>query len=1026
MLDANGPAITAPRPERASECTRPGAGGGFAAPMPMPAPNPGPPRPARQAYAVKLFGYDLFVSFALGPGPRGTRNYAVDLVRRLRELDFTVFLSEDETTAADNLSMAIRQGLDRSKAMLVIANRGTLLEPRWVRTEVEYFKQRHPTRPVMLVNVEHALEDAQLRAAALEWLDFDGKIWVDESASSVSAGAATDAAVMRIAVGPRRTKVHDKWKWSIGALLLSFAALTTWSLNSAWQARLSAQQAKVALAKEVVQRGIAQDQRKLADAAKIEERTQKEIANKKTALAREAERKMAEELRVSTSAQLAGQNPSLRSGRRTGGTERAWLQLAAAHRLAPSADTESNILAILLQNRNLESLRQIRAPGRILAMTIDGSRVAYLDVARLVRLWDVAAEKDIGQPLQGVMPSSPLFFSPDGNLMVGFHAFSGLLFWDARSARARPDSGKAKPQLLANVQSAAFSGDGTRIAAGDANGAMALWDARNGEAIGTPIRAMKASITSIALNFDGTRIATATKDNVPDSENLYLWDMVANRSIPLLGHVFGVLSVTFNGDGKRLFSGGADNTLRQWDGLTGGKFGKPMQGPGGVTHIAVDPLPGSGRIAASFGPDQDETILVWNGTTGSRVNDYPWTGHIQGVQSLSFTADGKQLIALSGDASLRRWDTSVNRTFGQVLRACSRRKLDIEATLGFSSDSKRVLINRHGRAVCEWDASEATLIGDEALQGASRPVSRQNLFIRDEGVVLRAGATNALMRSDSHAEEDHAAEQEWTPKPTPARVLGVSKNGERVITADWGRFGSPDTPKSSGFVMRLWNGKTGELMWENVAPTGGALRKASFGADQQSILTGDATGTVALFSADGKLKRRYVFPAQGDQITSIAMSVDGKRVAAGNASGRLAVWHTHDSKLIGATRQVPGEELTSIAFSTDGHRMAMGSRTGKIGLWDVDRNLSIDPLLYLHNGRVEQIAFSADGKRIASLSANGIIVWSDPSQWIDMLCGKLTRNLSHEEWQQWISSTLPYQRPCATVSALTVRRAEGE
>ena len=49
-----------------------------------------------QEFGSRLFGYDMFISFALGPPSHGIRSYASDLARRLRERDFTVFFSEDE------------------------------------------------------------------------------------------------------------------------------------------------------------------------------------------------------------------------------------------------------------------------------------------------------------------------------------------------------------------------------------------------------------------------------------------------------------------------------------------------------------------------------------------------------------------------------------------------------------------------------------------------------------------------------------------------------------------------------------------------------------------------------------------------------------------------------------------------------------------------------------------------------------------------------------------------------------------
>src|SRR5215471_16958011 len=99
-------------------------------------------RAPKRNSAARFFGYDVFISFALGAPPRGTHSYASDLARRLRERDFTVFFSEDEAAPGEQLDSTLLRALLRSRALVVIANRGTLEEPRWVRTEVEQFSNR--------------------------------------------------------------------------------------------------------------------------------------------------------------------------------------------------------------------------------------------------------------------------------------------------------------------------------------------------------------------------------------------------------------------------------------------------------------------------------------------------------------------------------------------------------------------------------------------------------------------------------------------------------------------------------------------------------------------------------------------------------------------------------------------------------------------------------------------------------------------------------------------------------------------
>ena len=76
--------------------------------------------------AARVFGYDVFISFALGPPPRGSHSYASDLARRLRERDFTVFFSEDEAAPGEELDSTLVKALHRSRTLVVIANRSTL------------------------------------------------------------------------------------------------------------------------------------------------------------------------------------------------------------------------------------------------------------------------------------------------------------------------------------------------------------------------------------------------------------------------------------------------------------------------------------------------------------------------------------------------------------------------------------------------------------------------------------------------------------------------------------------------------------------------------------------------------------------------------------------------------------------------------------------------------------------------------------------------------------------------------------
>jgi hypothetical protein len=186
------------------------------------------PTAPKRNFASLLFGYDIFLSFALGPPPRGTHSYASDLARRLRERDFSVFFSEEEAPPGEQLDSTLRAALLRFKTLVVIANRGTLEEPRWVRKEVEEFRKNHPDRPVITIN--GALQDATLAEIAQEWLDYKGKIWLDESEEAVATGIANEQVAKRLFIAPTWAKSNVMWRGMVGAILLIVMSLAVYAL----------------------------------------------------------------------------------------------------------------------------------------------------------------------------------------------------------------------------------------------------------------------------------------------------------------------------------------------------------------------------------------------------------------------------------------------------------------------------------------------------------------------------------------------------------------------------------------------------------------------------------------------------------------------------------------------------------------------------------------------------------------------------------------------------------------------------
>ncbi|MET3605870.1 WD40 repeat protein, partial [Sphaerotilus sulfidivorans] len=88
---------------------------------------------------------------------------------------------------------------------------------------------------------------------------------------------------------------------------------------------------------------------------------------------------------------------------------------------------------------------------------------------------------------------------------------------------------------------------------------------------------------------------------------------------------------------------------------------------------------------------------------------------------------------------------------------------------------------------------------------------------------------------------------------------------------------------------------------------------------------------------------------------------------------------------------------------------------GKVSLrlWDAPSGNPISEPLKGHSGPVFSVAFSPDGSRIVSGSAdNTLRLWPVLDSWATHLCAKLPRNMTRQEWREWISPDIDYVVQC--------------
>jgi WD40 repeat protein len=305
--------------------------------------------------------------------------------------------------------------------------------------------------------------------------------------------------------------------------------------------------------------------------------------------------------------------------------------------------------------------------GRLLAFAPDGKTLAAVRDGLAVKLWDVAARKELatyGENGQTDIVRS-LAFAPDGKtLAVGTGDPSNpskpgmVLLRDLKTGEVRRRRGHTGPVL-----SVVFAPDGKTLASGSGDGTVKLWDVA-GDQEWTTLRkeAQRGRIFALAFAPDGRTLATGSEG--PSSGNpgwVHLWDMTAGKVVAALGgHDREVTSVAIAPGGKLLASGSEDGTVRLWD-VNSREVRAVLEMPNRPPIHSVAFSPAGETLAAGGGvPEKPGEVFLWD--VAARKLIAQLRGHKYPVLSVAFSP-GRRVLATAGGSysmlnvgEIRLWD----------------------------------------------------------------------------------------------------------------------------------------------------------------------------------------------------------------------------------------------------------------------------------------------------------------------------------------------------------------------------------
>ena len=290
-------------------------------------------------------------------------------------------------------------------------------------------------------------------------------------------------------------------------------------------------------------------------------------------------------------------------------------------------------------------------------------------------------------------PVSSVAFSPNAKMLASGSSDKTVRIWDLNTGlllHALTDDTEA-------VNTIAFEPNGKRLVSGGRDGIIAIRDIDTGQRMVRSLRPEMSynfgqslpAVLSLAISPDGTRIAAGNADTT-----VKIWNADSGGLIRVLnGHSDAVTSVAYSPDGKTVISGSADGTVRTWDADSGQPLRTLRGHTGPVLSVAVSP--NGSRLAAAGSGD---AVVIWDTANLQLLRTL--STQLSAVNALAFARDSKRLAVGGSDTSIQMWDAEA----GQLLRSLSGHSGSIRS-LAFSSDGRRLASGSDDRAVGIWPAN---------------------------------------------------------------------------------------------------------------------------------------------------------------------------------------------------------------------------------------------------------------------------------------------------------------------------------
>jgi WD40 repeat protein len=602
---------------------------------------------------------------------------------------------------------------------------------------------------------------------------------------------------------------------------------------------------------------------------------------------------------------------------------------------------------------------------RDVSVSPDGRWLAAMNATGKVWIWDLAARDPSAQPRvldHHTSAAHRVLFSPTGRWLVTAGLEHGCWLIETASLESPPLRRVHLKGHEAGIFALGFSPDDRWLATGSDDETARLWDL-SAQPLGsgsTILVGHKGAVRQVAFSpTPPYRLVTVARDRTAR-----LWDFDSPQDIKsweLRGHDDEIGAMVLSPDGQRLFTGGRDMTLREWElaerSLTSPTVPQVLRGH--QDHVRELDVGEQGLMSADFSGQ----VCLWSPPpqAGLRHCFHPVQQGARATDVALRAKDHQVAVGTSRPQSLLCTVDPMART--ERCTALSQHSGPV-TRVQLSPGRRWLATGEEGGRVMLWDltASEPTPQGHELLPRHKRSISALDFDPRERWLVT--GSQEGAVRL-------------WDLRAPLQGDAGVALPGHTDL-----------------------------------------IKAATFSADGRWLVTSGSDITPRLWDLTQASPANAAFVLEGHEqvplplgIQSVKIDPHARWLVTSGVDSTVRVWRldregaSHPRVLRGHGQGIFGHGVKTVDFSPGGRWLSSGGEDGLVRLWNLDSsNPAIESVaLRAHQGAVNVTRFSPDGDWLYSVGDDGTIrIWPmKAAALLEGACRAIGRNFSQAEWDRF-------------------------